>query len=103
MGRWVTLSFFGSRCVSSSLFRDISQGSYGGMLAAWLRMKYPTSVIGAIASSAPIWYFLDQVPCNQFYEKVTDVFQTYGGDECVDVIKMSWKMIRNISRGEKGR
>nr|CAI5861190.1 unnamed protein product [Callosobruchus analis] len=76
--------------------------SYGGMLAAWLRMKYPTSVIGAIASSAPIWYFSDQVPCNKFYEKVTDVFQTYGGDECVDVIKMSWKVIRNLTREEKG-
>lgn len=33
----------------------------GGMLATWMRIKYPHILDGAIAGSAPIWSYLGEV------------------------------------------
>lgn len=77
-------------------------GSYGGMLAAWLRVKYPYAVIGSIASSAPVWYFGDLTPCDKFYQITTQVFSKFGGENCTDTIKSSWAIFRNITKFEKG-
>jgi len=46
-------------------------GSYGGMLAAWLRIKYPNIFHMAIAASAPIPQALNLVPPTAFYAAVT--------------------------------
>ncbi|KAL6275388.1 hypothetical protein ACE6H2_018989 [Prunus campanulata] len=56
-------------------------GSYGGMLAAWLRLKYPHVALGALASSAPVLYF-DNIgaPENGYYSIVSrDFRRTWSG------------------------
>lgn len=71
-------------------------GSYGGMLAAWFRMKYPHIVIGAIASSAPIFQFTGLTPCDAFNRILTSVFATAfsGNDLCSVNVKKSWDIMR---------
>ncbi|XP_069939974.1 lysosomal Pro-X carboxypeptidase isoform X2 [Cherax quadricarinatus] len=76
-------------------------GSYGGMLAAWFRMKYPHVVQGAIASSAPILQFTDITPCEDFGKLVTADFSKES-PECANVIRNSWAAIDSVTRNEAG-
>ena len=50
-------------------------GSYGGMIAAWMRMKYPHIIAGSYASSAPILFFLGTVSPYAFYDLVTRAYR----------------------------
>jgi lysosomal Pro-X carboxypeptidase len=56
------------------------------MLAAWLRMKYPGTFQGALASSAPILFFEGSVSPYAYNEVATQSFASYAA-ECPNVIR----------------
>ncbi|CAH1110555.1 unnamed protein product [Psylliodes chrysocephalus] len=77
-------------------------GYYAGMLAAWLRMKYPYSVRAALTSSAPLFYFPGLTSCEGYYQKVTQIFERYGQEKCVKTIKLGWDIIENLAKSKIG-
>ncbi|GLJ47284.1 hypothetical protein SUGI_0998490 [Cryptomeria japonica] len=70
--------------------------SYGGMLAAWFRLKYPHLTIGAFASSAPILYFDDITPTYGYGSVVTKDFRN-ASEICCRRINESWDMMDKIA------
>ncbi|KAK2078013.1 hypothetical protein QBZ16_003881 [Prototheca wickerhamii] len=83
-------------------------GSYGGMLAAWFRIKYPHLLNGAIAGSAPIWTFLGEDPAYDaggFAATVTRDASPAGGAAaaCVDNVKAGWKTLFDMGKTPGGR
>jgi lysosomal Pro-X carboxypeptidase len=71
-------------------------GSYGGMLAAWFRMKYPHLVTGAIAASAPIFHFNGTVDPEEFSQIATYHFSVVGGAECPAVIRTAFAFLESM-------
>lgn len=59
-------------------------GSYGGMLATWMRMKFPTIINGAVASSAPILWFEGATDPNDFYRVASNQLKVEYGQDCFD-------------------
>ncbi|XP_028135352.1 lysosomal Pro-X carboxypeptidase [Diabrotica virgifera virgifera] len=78
-------------------------GSYGGMLSSWIRMKYPSSVLGAIASSAPIWQLGGLTSCEIFNRITTSVYASFGTDKCTNGITNVWKTIRSFTKTAEGK
>ncbi|TKY61954.1 Lysosomal Pro-X carboxypeptidase [Spatholobus suberectus] len=76
-------------------------GSYGGMLAAWFRMKYPHVAIGALASSAPILHFMDLVSPDIFNSIVTQDYRSES-ENCYKVLKGSWYLIDDTAKKPGG-
>lgn len=77
-------------------------GSYGGMLAAWFRMKYPDVVIGSLAASAPVWQFTGMTKCGDFLHVVTRTFN-HTSPNCALNIAKSWSVIDSIGDTGSGK
>ena len=83
-------------------------GSYGGMLAAWFRIKYPNAIDGVLAASAPIWSFVGLEPrydFNAFYKIVTRDASTAGGatDHCKANVKRGLQRILKVGTTVAGK
>uniref|UniRef100_A0A348G600 Lysosomal Pro-X carboxypeptidase n=1 Tax=Odontomachus monticola TaxID=613454 RepID=A0A348G600_ODOMO len=77
-------------------------GSYGGMLSAWIRMKYPHIVQGAIAGSAPILQFTGVVACEAFARILTSDFRS-SNPTCAKLIRKSWSTITEVTSNDEGK
>ncbi|DBB07992.1 TPA: hypothetical protein ACH3X3_009367 [Trebouxia sp. C0006] len=83
-------------------------GSYGGMLASWMRMKYPHVLDGAIAGSAPIWAFPGEDPpvdSGAFAKIVTRDATPAGGSAkaCAGNLRNAWKQLKEWGSNDEGR
>eukprot|EP00045_Choanoeca_perplexa_P017149 m.243329 g.243329 ORF g.243329 m.243329 type:complete len:499 (+) comp17462_c0_seq2:4261-5757(+) len=83
-------------------------GSYGGMLACWLRLKYPSTFLGAIAASAPVRAFPGMDPAydwDTYWQVVTrDASSSVGASAaCQDNVRNSWPIIFNTGSTQAGR
>jgi lysosomal Pro-X carboxypeptidase len=79
-------------------------GSYGGMLAAYFRAKYPHITSGAIAASAPIWtYFFEGYNSNSFARIVTKDAEISSDDGavCVKNVRRAFEVIDRIGKTNK--
>ncbi|XP_070532339.1 dipeptidyl peptidase 2-like [Ptychodera flava] len=77
-------------------------GSYGGMLSAYMRFKYPNLIDGAIAASAPIYLSSGQASREYFFEDVTHDFELVS-PKCTAAVKDAFvKLVELSEQGQSG-
>lgn len=77
-------------------------GSYGGMLTAWARMKYPGTFAGGIAASAPILQFEGLVQPQTYMQIITRDFAE-AGPYAAQGIAASWGIMKAMAQTAGGR
>jgi len=77
-------------------------GSYGGMLTAWMRIKYPHVIQGGIAASAPVLQFQGITACNVFNQIVTKDFDK-ASPNCSASVRKSWDVLNRFGKNDAGR
>jgi len=84
-------------------------GSYGGMLGAWMRMRFPDALDGMLAASAPILSFEGLTPA--YNPSMFDIIASRdaGGPgsgaapACADNVLAAWDEIRSLATTTDGR
>jgi dipeptidyl-peptidase-2 len=69
-------------------------GSYGGVLSAFIRVRYPNLISGAIAASAPIKYISNQVDYS-FFAAATQDYSNYDAS-CVTNIRSAYAALESM-------
>ena len=73
----------------------LGDGSYGGMLFVWLRMKYPHVFKGALTASALILFFDGYVSPNAYYDLATDDYRK-AEEQCPRMIKAGFDQLLSL-------
>jgi len=73
-------------------------GSYGGILTAYMRFKYPNLVQGALAASAPIYLTAGLSKSTLFFEAVTKDFEKEEG--CVPLVRQAFDLMEELAKKE---
>eukprot|EP00123_Amoebidium_parasiticum_P017854 comp24009_c0_seq1/m.42821 comp24009_c0_seq1/g.42821 ORF comp24009_c0_seq1/g.42821 comp24009_c0_seq1/m.42821 type:complete len:556 (-) comp24009_c0_seq1:545-2212(-) len=80
-------------------------GSYGALLAGWLRLKYPGSFHGAIAASGPFLNYIDTKYTETFWQTTTYDATPEAGSApaCVPNVKATWPLVFKMAETQEGR
>lgn len=70
-------------------------GSYGGQLAAYMRMRYPNLVDGALSASAPLYWITDSGDRHGFWKSVTSTFSSHPG--CHEAVTQGFDQVQKMA------
>eukprot|EP00933_Yihiella_yeosuensis_P023383 TRINITY_DN18212_c0_g4_i1.p1 TRINITY_DN18212_c0_g4~~TRINITY_DN18212_c0_g4_i1.p1 ORF type:complete len:504 (-),score=68.37 TRINITY_DN18212_c0_g4_i1:113-1624(-) len=78
-------------------------GSYGGMLVAWFRQKYPHLTVGGVAASAPIDFYPHTGVQKEFWNAVSHTFSAFGTPSCTDIVTKALQDLQVQAASAAGR